>query len=198
MAYQSVLKFPDQVLRMKSEAVIVFDDELQNLVVDLHDTINVSGGIGLSAPQIGVRRRVIYISAGEFTGPMINPRIVDTSNPVMLNEGCLSFPGVMEDVNRFANIKCTYQDVEGVEHQLDVADLSAHIIQHEIEHLDGVLLIDKLSRIKRARIHRKAKKQRRVEKGMMACQDSSRRKKKNSNLSKKELKIRKKRRLRSR
>ena len=195
MAYRTILKFPNQFLRTQSEPVTVFGDELQSLVADLHDTLNVESGVGLSAPQIGVAQQVIYVRGGGFDDAMVNPKILESDGLAMLSEGCLSFPGVFESVKRFTTVKCEYQDVTGEKHEAMLSDLAAHIVQHEIEHLDGTLLIDKLSTIKRDRIRRKAKKRARELKGLLNPQDSSRRKK-NSHLSKKELKIRKKQRFR--
>ncbi len=198
MAYRKILEFPNQLLRKKSEPVTVFDDELRALADDLHDTLNVANGAGLSAPQIGVFQRVIYIGVGKFTGVMINPTIIEVQSPASLGEGCLSFPGIFENVNRFQTVQCRYQDVAGDEHDITVSKVSAHVIQHEIEHLDGVLLIDKLSRLKRARLQRKTKKKARLMKAAIRQEQAPPRKKKNSSLSKKELKIRKKRKLQAR
>ena len=197
MAYRKVLQFPNQALRKKSVPVIEFGEDLASLITDLSDTLNVENGAGLSAPQIGVFKRVIYVGSGDFTGAMINPVMTSKNTEMTLNEGCLSFPGVFENVDRYISIECTYFDVDGNEHTGTFDGISAHVIQHEIEHLDGKLLIDKLNTVKRDRLRRRAKKAARTQKALFNSSDSPQRKKKNSHLSKKEIKIRKNRQRRS-
>jgi len=198
MAYRPVLEFPNDFLRTVSSDVTVFDEKLAALVTDLQDTINVVGGVGLAAPQLGVAQRVIWVATPDFTEPMINPKILEWDGPCSVKEGCLSFPNVFEQIDRFVSIKCAYQDLSGSSCEITVTGLAAHVVQHEIEHLDGILLIDKLHRIKRDRIKRKAQKKARTLRAVFRQQVSKQRKKKNSEVGKKELKIRKKRRLRSR
>ena len=194
MAYRQILTFPNSRLREISQPVMAFDERLAKLATDLQDTLNVDGGVGLSAPQIGILRRVIYVRSSDFTGLMVNPVITESANVERLQEGCLSFPGIYENVKRFTTIECTYFDLTGEEKSVVLKNLAAHVVQHEIEHLDGVLLIDKLSSIKRDRIRRKAQKAKRLENRSIGSQDTPRRKKANSHLSKKEIKIRKKNR----
>jgi peptide deformylase len=194
MAYRQILKFPDPCLRAKSMPIIEFDESLAALVSDLDDTLNVCGGVGLSAPQIGVFQRVIYIRSDDFTGVMVNPEILESAQENLLQEGCLSFPGIFEKVKRFTIVDCRYFDATGKEQKVVLKNLSAHIVQHEIEHLEGILLIDKLGTIKRERIRRRARKELRLAKRSNGHLDTPHRKKANSHLTKKEIKIRKKNR----
>ena len=194
MAYRQILKFPNQSLREKSLPVAKFNSDLSQLVTDLSDTLNVEGGVGLAAPQIGVLQRIIYIRSENFTGVMINPEILESKDENILQEGCLSFPGVFEGVKRFTTVKCQYKDLQGEQHQVILKNLSAHIVQHEIEHLDGILLVDKLGTIKRDRIRRRRQKELRLQKRANGSSETPHRKKANSHLSKKEIKIRKKNR----
>ena len=199
MAFRKILKFPDQALRKKSVSVENFDESLPPLVCDLYDTLNVAGGVGLSAPQIGFHQRVIYVSTSQFSDAMVNPVITKQSDTVKVPEGCLSFPGVNEAIPRSSHIEVKYQDVLGEEHSVELDGLAAQVVQHEIEHLDGILMVDHLHRIKRARIKNKIKKiKKEVHDTMWGDEPTVTRIKKNAHLSKKEKSNRRRRRRQNR
>jgi len=104
MAFRRILLYPSKELVEKSTVVTDFT-EAQSVVEDLKDTLNVAGGVGLSAPQIGIHTRVIFVNTPEFSGEMINPVIVETSDAVSMSEGCLSFPGIFENIDRYSKVK---------------------------------------------------------------------------------------------
>jgi len=200
MAFRKILKYPNSRLKKVSNPVEDFDENLVVLINDLWDTINIAGGAGLSAPQIGVQKRVVYISCGGFSGEMINPKITNQSKQVLMHEGCLSFPGTTEQILRYDNVTVEYRDKLGESYNKDFSGIAAQAIQHEIEHLDGRLLIDHFSSIKRRRIAKKVKKVRSAAEQILSPVEKKepRRIKRNSSISQKELKKRKANRYRSR
>jgi len=162
MAFRRILKYPDGELK-KSSCSVDLGDDVTDLVRDLHDTLNVSGGVGLSAPQIGVHKRVIFISCEQFAGEMINPIIKEMNDVKRLPEGCLSFPGVSEDIERCDNIVVEYTKLSGEKITEKFTGLPAQVVQHEVDHLDGILMIDSLSRLKRSKVLKRVQK---VKKGV--------------------------------
>ena len=202
MAFRRIVKYPDPSLRKKSSLVKSGDSTIPVLVGDLWDTLNIAQGAGLSAPQIGVHKRVIYISCGGFRTEMINPTITSADGLTGMLEGCLSFPGVSETVSRYENITVKYHDLEDIEHTVDLSGIAAQAVQHEIEHLDGKLMIDHFKPFKRSRIAKVVKKVTGKVDDIMSTPKADeampRRVRTNSHLSRKEIKKRKKNRLRSR
>jgi len=199
MTFRKILKFPNTALRQKSLPVEEFDEELPLLVSDLYDTLNVAGGVGLSAPQIGIHKRVIYVATTEFSDAMVNPVVVSSSDPEKMPEGCLSFPGINEMVERNTHIEVKYHDILGNEHSVKLINLVAQVVQHEIEHLDGILMVDHLHRVIRARVKNKVKKiKKEVRDKMWDGEPSITRIKKNARLSKKERNNRRRRRRQNR
>jgi len=190
MTFQRVREYPDKCLKVQSEPVVFFDDELASLITDLKDTVNVLGGLGLSAPQIGIPQRVIYVSTGGTQVVLINPVIYQEDDNRSMGEGCLSFPGVFQNVNRFNKIKCRYLDEVGGSHDQEFVGVVAQVVQHEIDHLDGRLLIDAVSKLKRDQIKRKMKRRHR-RRGVFDEEPVPRRVQQGSHLSRKEKKIRK-------
>jgi peptide deformylase len=131
-----------------------FDEELLTFLNDMVETMIVEGGVGLAAPQVGVSRQIAVINPEPENEKtlikMINPRIVATSDETeILEEGCLSIPGIRADVIRSKGLEVLYQDEGGKEHRLEAEGLLARIIQHEVDHLNGVLFIDHLSTAKK-------------------------------------------------
>ncbi|MBS1833311.1 MAG: peptide deformylase [Acidobacteria bacterium] len=159
-----VVKYGDPVLEQKTEPVTEFGTpELQKLIDDMFDTMYAAKGVGLAAPQIGVSKQVtvIDISAGEEGGEklvLINPEIVERSGSQLGEEGCLSIPGFREDVKRAMRVKVKAQDVKGDTQELDAEELLSRAMQHEIDHLHGVLFLSHLSPLKRDLIRRKIRK----------------------------------------
>lgn len=163
MALLNLVIFPDERLRQKCTDITEFDDKLKTLVEDMFDTMYQEDGIGLAAPQIGLSKRLVVIDVpvDELEHKklaLINPKIISKENEIASEEGCLSVPEYRAEVTRYNNITFTYQDVEGVVHTEEASDLFAICVQHELDHLDGKLFIDYLSKLKRERLLTKYKK----------------------------------------
>ncbi|MGE4356994.1 MAG: peptide deformylase [Candidatus Omnitrophota bacterium] len=161
MAVLQVKIFPDGVLRKKSVAVTKITDEERKLIKDMIDTMYVADGVGLAAPQVGVSKRIFVANATGEKGKelvFINPRILEKSpSREVLAEGCLSLPGISAEVKRSKKVVLRFEDLEGKEKIINANGLLARIIQHEVDHLDGILFIDRISVIKRFRLLRKLK-----------------------------------------
>jgi peptide deformylase len=165
MTVRPIVKFPDPRLRAVAAPVTVFDQALRELAADLHETMRGASGIGITAPHIGVARRLVVLELSPDTGPQIyvNPQIVWHSEELSRHpEGSVSMPGVTAEIERSARVRVRYQDIDGGE-QLEEADgLRAICHQHEIDQLDGIFWIQKLSPLQRERaIKRYQKLQRR-------------------------------------
>jgi peptide deformylase len=157
MAIRSILEYPDPRLRKVAQPVVQFDAALREQIEDLFDTLYSSRGIGLAATQIDLHRRIIVIDvSGSATAPMlfINPVIVERTTPAMVEESCLSLPGIQEVVRRDARITVSTMDAEGRSAQRPLDGLAAVCLQHEIDHLDGILFADRLSVWRRFRLRR--------------------------------------------
>ena len=166
MSILNIITVPDPMLRTRSQQIERVDDELRRLVDDMLETMYAAPGIGLAAIQVAVPRRLIVLDLTEKENEpqsplvMINPEIVklgDTLAPY--EEGCLSIPDVRVEIERPTSLTVRFLDREGDAQQLDADGLLATAIQHEMDHLDGKLIIDFLSRLKRDMIVRKMKKQ---------------------------------------
>ncbi|MBI3555933.1 MAG: peptide deformylase [Deltaproteobacteria bacterium] len=180
MAILKIVTFPNPVLKQRAEEVESFDAALEKLSVDMFETMYDAPGVGLAANQIGVLQRIAVIDVDyhiegdqddadddSLRRPVnqnprifVNPVIVKKSVEVLFKEGCLSVPGFSEEVKRFEKLSVKYQDLAGKEHSLEAQGLLAIAIQHEIDHLDGKLFIDRLSIAKRGLIKGKIKKER--------------------------------------
>mgnify|MGYP001461363013 CR=1 FL=1 len=164
MALLPILTAPDPLLKKKSQPVEKVDDKIRTLLDDMLDTMYDAPGIGLAAPQVGVLKRVIVIDvSGEEGTPkpykMVNPEIVWSSDDISTyEEGCLSVPENYSEVERPSQVKVKYLDENGEEQLLEADGLLATCVQHEIDHLEGTLFIDHISRIKRSMILRKLQK----------------------------------------
>ena len=160
MALIPIILIPDPVLRKVASPVTEITDGTRRLLDDMADTMYDAPGIGLAAPQVNISERIIVMDCGRGEEPelykMINPEIVTSS---VLEEGCLSIPNQTADVDRPAHVDVRYLDVDGNEQMLHCEGLLAACVQHEIDHLDGVLFIDHISRLKRDMIVRKALKE---------------------------------------
>jgi len=150
--------YPDPILTLKAEKVEKFDDELQNVVDNMCLTMQIAGGVGLAAPQIGILKRIAIISRDEKQYILINPELIECSGHETKEEGCLSFPGMFAQVERPEKIKIKTQDVKGEVKFLEVEGVIARTFLHEMDHLDGKLFIDYLSPLKRGVIKKKMKK----------------------------------------
>lgn len=164
MAVRPIVTFPDPVLKQRCAEVTSFDADLHTLLDDMADTME-GHGIGLAANQVGVSLRVFVmdvplggksdgrqeVESHESTGllELINPRILARRGEIKYQEGCLSFPGLYEDVNRAAEVDVVFQDRHGQEQRLAAHGLVAICIQHELDHLDGITFVDRLSPLKK-------------------------------------------------
>lgn len=163
MALREILEFPDPRLREIGQPVSVFDDDLRQLVEDMAETMYDAPGVGLAATQIGVALRIFVIDIAAEDEPsdlhvFINPEIYDTEGTQVWDEGCLSFPGATEEVKRAESVRVRAQNEHGETFELEAEGLMAVAIQHENDHLDGVLMIDKLNPIKKRLFSRKMNK----------------------------------------
>ena len=160
MAILAVRRYGDPVLRQKAHPVAALTAEIQTLIGDMVETMYHLVGIGLAAPQIGVSLRAIVVDDQRGNGalPLINPRITDKGGSEVGEEGCLSLPGIFGMVERFEWVRVEALDSDGQPRRLEARGLRARVIQHEIDHLDGILFIDRLDKIARDRIKRKIKK----------------------------------------
>lgn len=169
MGIRRIVWYPDPVLREKSEEIRDIDSEIKELAQDMLDTMYENNGIGLAAPQVGITKRLITV---DITGPdkrenpiiMVNPEIIERRGEAEGEEGCLSFPEFKVNVKRAASLKVRYLDLDGQEHIVDANELFAICLQHEIDHLDGRLLIDYASSLKKKMYENKIKKLRKYRK----------------------------------
>lgn len=138
----------NKILRTKSTPVEKIDKKVKKLIDNMFDTIKNEKGLGLAAPQVGTNKRIILVRLNHDTPqemiiPLINPEIISESDEkVVGEEGCLSVPGIYKAVERYKKIRTKFQDIKGNTQILELEDLDARIIQHEIDHLDGVLFVD--------------------------------------------------------
>ena len=164
MAILPIIEVPDPRLKQVSEAVQVVDADVARLMDDMMETMHDAPGIGLAVPQVGVFKRVIVVDIGRDGGDtpplrLANPKVVWASEEIAsAEEGCLSVPSQYADVDRPKAIRLSYLDETGAERELEADGLLARVIQHEIDHMDGVLFIDYLSRMKRSMMIKRVQK----------------------------------------
>ena len=169
MALLQIITAPDSRLREVSKPVDVVDDTVRNLLNDMLETMYAAPGVGLSAIQVGFARRIVVIDTVKAPDPpdpvrMINPEIIWQADEISpFEEGCLSFPGQYEEVERPGAVHVRYTDENSEVRTIKAEGLQAIALQHELDHLDGVLLVDYLSTIKRSIIMRRMKKMRRLQ-----------------------------------
>jgi len=158
MAVLPIRVFPDEVLRRKARPVDLVDEEVRNVLDDMAETMYGGAGIGLAGPQVGISRRLVVmdVPGDEESGTpgtgliyLVNPAIVSREGAGSNTEGCLSFPGLEIDVKRAARVSFEYLDQHGVRQSRDAEGLFAVCVQHEIDHLDGVLFVDRLGPVSR-------------------------------------------------
>jgi len=144
-------KYGDEILRKKTEKIKDSQDkELQILIDEMLETMRANNGVGLAAPQIGKSLRLCVIEENEKTHVLINPQITAKSKiKIILEEGCLSFPGKFFQISRPEEVKVRYTDRNGIDRKMKADGLLARALQHEIDHLDGVLIIDRIKKIKK-------------------------------------------------
>jgi peptide deformylase len=164
MARLPILEYPDPRLRTRAQPVTRFDAELKRQIADMFETMYAAPGIGLAATQVDWHHRLVVIDVSEKKNEpqvFINPEILEKSGKASGEEGCLSVPGIFDDVPRAEKIRARWQDAGGkvVERELD--GMLAVCVQHEMDHLEGKLFVDYLSDLKRQRIRKKLEKERR-------------------------------------
>jgi peptide deformylase len=165
MAIRTILHYPDPRLRQVALPVVTVDDEVRRLVDDMAETMYAAPGIGLAAVQINVAQRVVVIDISEKRKALqvfINPEIIEHDGKQVFEEGCLSVPGIYDEVERARHIRVRALDRNGQPFDLEAEALLATCIQHEIDHLDGKVFVDYLSRLKQSRIRKKIEKQERL------------------------------------
>ena len=164
MALRKILTLPSRKLKQKSEPIEKITPELRSLVDDMFETMYEAPGIGLAAVQVGVLKRLVTMDLSKKEGEkdprvFVNPEIVWSSDDTSVyEEGCLSIPEIHEDVERPARVKVSFLDLDGKRHEEEAEGLYATCIQHEIDHLNGILFIDHISKLKRDRIIKKFSK----------------------------------------
>ncbi len=161
MAVLKVRRYGDPVLRRRAVPIDAVTPELRRLVDDMTDTMYDEVGIGLAAPQVGHSVRLLVVGDEEGRGVqvLVNPVITESGGSITAEEGCLSLPGIFADVTRAQWVRLEAQDLEGRPIALTARGLRARVFQHEIDHLDGVLFIDRLDPVTRDRIKRRIKKE---------------------------------------
>jgi peptide deformylase len=158
-----IVKYPEPVLQQPGEPVTEFNDELRQLAEDMFETMYASQGIGLAAPQVGVSKRLTVIDLSQGKDPaqrlvLVNPEVILSEGKQYEEEGCLSFPEIREKVVRAAKVRIRAQDETGKWFEMDGEELLARAFQHEIDHLDGILFIFRMSALKRNLNLRKIRK----------------------------------------
>jgi peptide deformylase len=159
----TIVKYPEPVLSQPGEPVTEFNAELRKLAADMFETMYASQGVGLAAPQVGVSKRLTVVDLSMGKRPeeklvLINPEIISSEGRLYEEEGCLSFPDIREKVVRAANVRIRAQDLHGKWFEMDGEELLARCFQHEIDHLDGVLFLFRMSALKRNLNLRKIRK----------------------------------------
>ena len=162
----TIVKYPEPVLEQPGEPVTEFNDELRKLVADMFETMYASQGIGLAAPQVGVSKRLTVVDLSQGKDPaqklvLVNPEVILTEGRQYEEEGCLSFPEIREKVVRAAKVRIRAQDEKGKWFEMDGEELLSRAFQHEIDHLDGMLFIFRMSGLKRDMALRKIRKMQR-------------------------------------
>ena len=163
MTILNVLSFPDERLRTVAKEVSEVTDETKKIVADMFETMYAENGVGLAATQVDIHQRIVVIDVSEDKEQqlvLINPRITQKSGEIMVNEeGCLSVPGCYAKVDRNTEVTLEALDLDGNTYSLEASELLAICIQHELDHLKGVLFVDYLSPLKRQRIKTKLEKE---------------------------------------
>lgn len=172
MSVLEILTFPDPRLAERSTPVDVVDDSVRRLIDDMFETMYLSDGVGLAAPQVGVTKRLIVVDCAPRPedededaplGPrephaIVNPEIVERAGQILWEEGCLSVPGYTDEIERAERVTVRGLDRDGKPLELKAEGLLAVCLQHEIDHLDGVLFVDRLSRLKQTMVKKKLRK----------------------------------------
>ena len=164
MSILKIYHYPEPVLRKETETVTSFDDTLTQLIADMGETMFDAPGIGLAAPQVGKSLKMIVVDITKESDeekkfmPMFNPEIVEHEGKQLDEEGCLSLPELTSNVKRYKKVTVSFQDAEGKQQELTAEDRFAVVLQHEIDHINGILFLDHLSSLKKSLYKKKVKK----------------------------------------
>ena len=142
MAIRNIRKIGDEILRKVSKPVKNIDDRTKEIIQDMIDTMIDSNGAGIAAPQVGILKRIFIINMDDKPIPMINPEILEMEGTQICTEGCLSIPEVFEEVKRANYVKVKFLDINGNEQIMDGTEFFANVVQHENDHLNGILFVD--------------------------------------------------------
>ena len=159
----TIVKYPDPILQQPGEPVTEFNDELRQLIADMFESMYAGQGVGLAAPQVGVSKRIVVIDLSGGKDPetkivLVNPEIISSEGKQYGEEGCLSFPEIRERVSRAAKVRVRAQDGYGKWFEQDGEELLARCFQHEIDHVDGIVMLFRMSPLKRNLNQRKIRK----------------------------------------
>lgn len=138
-----ILQYPHPALAQPAKKVIIFDNNLQSLAKNMASTMLTHNGLGLAAPQVGISKRLIIVKIGKLPIAFVNPELIESSDPIKMTEGCLSFENVWLDIERPSKIKFKYQDLKGRWMRDEADGIIARCILHEIDHLDGLVFIER-------------------------------------------------------
>jgi peptide deformylase len=168
LAVLEILKYPHPILKKRSQAVSQIDEEVKKLIQDMKETMYGAGGVGLAACQVGVSRRVIILDVSPMDPQhsffaLINPEIISEEGEIDHEEGCLSVPDCLEKVKRKEKVCVKGLSPEGMEREIRCEGILAIALQHEIDHTNGILILDRVSRLKREIYRNKLKKEKRKE-----------------------------------
>ncbi len=160
MAVLEIRKYPEEILKKKAEAITDINEDLHRLIDDMVETMYKANGVGLAAPQVGVSKRLIVVDtspreANQSLIVLINPEISDSEGEILSEEGCLSLPGFITRLKRKEKILVKGLDRKGKEIEVQAMGLLARALQHELDHLEGILLVDRISPLKRELFRRK-------------------------------------------
>lgn len=149
--------YPDKILKEKCEEVKSFDSALESIVLEMLNVMHKNNGAGLAASQVGIKKRIIVADIDNRPFVLINPKIVKKEGKEKMEEGCLSFPNVFLKVKRAKQIKVVAQNTKGERKEFEAKEVFAQILQHEIDHLDGILFIDRLGIFEKQRVKKRLK-----------------------------------------
>lgn len=161
MTIRQIVRYPEPRLRLVAEPVTVFDQNLRELAADLLDTMRAAPGIGITAPHVGIAKRlvVLQLEGADSARSYVNPEIIWASDDMLTHtEGSVSMPGVTDEIRRHARVRVSYRDLDGVEQTEEAEGLLAVCHQHEIDQLDGIFWIQRLSKLKRDRLVKRYEK----------------------------------------
>jgi peptide deformylase len=158
MTYFKIVHHPDPRLKIKTQPIVQVNDEIQEIAQNMIETMYLYDGVGLAAPQVGVKHSIFVLDCSEEKNQpqvFINPVLSGFDELELMNEACISFPGISVEVMRSPTITVDYLDMDGNAQRLEADGLTAHCIQHETDHLNGITILDHLSRLKRDRAGKK-------------------------------------------